>query len=82
MQHDLTQPCKELGALQQRLQDREAGWIKGGNAPTLASMEKQCQHYLSDLIDYTLSVGPLGVPRLHYQLNSQALQQLEETQLG
>ena len=87
VQHDLTQACEELGALQQRLQDREAGRIKGGNAPTVASVEKQCQHhlsrpYLTDLIPYTVSVGSLGVPRLEYQLDSRALQQLEDTELG
>jgi transposase len=87
VQQDLAQATQQLGALQQRLQDREAGRIKGGHAPTAASVDKQCREllsrpYLKDLLPYTVSLGQQGVPRLAYHLDSVALQTVLDTQLG
>ena len=47
LQQDLAQATEALGALQQRLQDRQAGRIKGGNAPTVVSVEKQVHELLN-----------------------------------
>ena len=87
VQQDLAKATEQLGALQQRLQDRAAGRIKGGNTPTVASVEKQCREllsrpYLKDLLPYTVSAGEQAVPRLDYHLDSAALKTLLDTELG
>jgi transposase len=87
LQADIGKALERLGQLQTRLEDRRAGLIVGGRAPTQASVHKQCQailkrQHLKRLIAITLTADDNGLPRLHYQLDSAAQQDLEKTYLG
>jgi transposase len=87
LQTDIGKALERLGQLQTRLEDRRAGLIEGGRAPTQASLHKQCQailkrQHLKRLIAITLTADENGLPRLHYALDSAAQQDLEKTYLG
>jgi len=87
LQTDIRKALERLGQLQGRLDDRRAGLIVAGRAPTLASLHKQCQailkrQHLKRLIAITLTADDNGVPRLHYALDGAAQQHLEKTYLG
>jgi transposase len=87
VQHDLTKALEQLSALRQRLEDRRAGLIRGGKAPTLASVEKQCREALSRqhlkaLVRYTVTADAQAVPVLHYEVSTAALDRLSNTYLG
>jgi transposase len=87
VQADLGKALQRLAELQTRLEDRRAGLIAGGRAPTLTSMHKQCQaivkrQHLKRLIRITVDADNHGLPRLHYELDSAAQQELEQTYLG
>src|SRR5712692_478272 len=87
LQTDIGKALERLGQLQNRLEDRRAGLIVGGRAPTPASVHKQCQailkrQHLKRLIAITLTADDNGVPRLHYALDGAAQQDLEKTYLG
>jgi len=87
LQTDMGKALERLGQLQTRLEDRRAGLIAGGRAPTPASLHKQCQailqrQHLKRLIGITLTADDNGLPRLHYELDSAAGQDLEKTYLG
>jgi len=87
VQNDLAKALEELAALRQRLEDRAVGLIKGGRAPTLASVEKQCRtllsrRYMKDVICTDIRAGEDGIPRLGYSVNAKALETLSGTRLG
>jgi transposase len=87
VQADLAKALEELSALTQRLRDRSAGLIKGGHPPTLASVEKQCDHilsrqYLKRLIKIEMRSGPKAIPRVEYGVIPAALSEIAETYLG
>lgn len=87
VQADLAKALEELSALAQRLRDRSAGLIKGGQPPTLASVEKQCDHILSRqhlkrLIKIKIRIGSEAIPRVDYGVVPAAVSELAETYLG
>lgn len=87
VQNDLSGCLEKLAVLQQRLQDRVNGLIKGGRPPTLASVNKQCEAILSrqhmkQLISTNAKTGDDGLVRLEYRLDAASLQTLLDTYLG
>ena len=65
VQNDLAKALEKLSALRQRLEDRRTGILSGGQAPTMASVEKQCREalrrqHLKALVGFTVEVetGP------------------------
>jgi transposase len=87
VQADIGKALERLGQVQTRLEDRRAGLITGGRAPTQAAVHKQCQailkrQHLKRLITITLTADDNGLPRLQYALDSAAQQELENTYLG
>ena len=83
VQNDIAKALTELSALRQRLEDLRTGVVRGGQAPTPASVEAQCRQALSrqhlkSLIRY--SVG--NPPQLSYELDKAALDHLCNTYLG
>ncbi|NUQ65121.1 MAG: IS1634 family transposase, partial [Pirellulales bacterium] len=87
VQNDLAKAFETLSAMRQRLEDRRTGILRGGQAPTAASVEKQCREALSRqhlkaLVPYTLDADEQGLPRLHYELDTAALDRLCNTYLG
>ena len=71
VQHDLAKALEELSALRQRLEDRRTGLVRGGQTPTVASVEKQSRtalsrQHLKALVPYTVEADEHGLPRLHY----------------
>ena len=86
VQKDLEKALQGLGELQQRLQDRANGPIKGGKSPTMASVERQCQRllrrqHLKKLITVQVEAGD-GAPILTYTFDESALHELANTYLG
>lgn len=87
VQNDLAKAFETLSAMRQRLDDRRTGIVRGGQAPTAASVEKQCREALSRqhlkaLVPYTVDADEQGLPRLHYELDTAALDRLCNTYLG
>jgi len=87
VQNDLAKALGELSALHQRLEDRRAGILTGGSAPTAASVEKQCREALSRqhlkiLVRSSVEAQGKSVPRLHYEVDTEALDRLSKTYLG
>jgi transposase len=87
VQNDLAKALEELSALRQRLEDRRTGILCGGQAPTVASVEKQCREalrrqHLKALVRSTVEVDKQNLPRLKYKVNTKALDRLTNTYLG
>lgn len=87
VQNDLAKAFETLSAIRQRLEDRRSGILRGGQAPTVASIEKQCRkalsrQHLKALVPYTVDVAEQGLARLHYELDTAALDRLCNTYLG
>ncbi len=87
LQNDIANALKKLALLQQRLEDRTNGIIKGGKAPTLESVKKQCKEILSrqhlkSIIKATPAQEPEKNPALEYELDTDKLQNLSNTYLG
>jgi len=85
LQSDIAKASSKLSAVQQRLDERVAGSIKGGKAPTAASVKKQAdkilsRQHLKKVV--TISVTDGAVPRLQYGIDAAALQTLANTYLG
>jgi transposase len=88
LQNDIAKASAKLSALQQRLDERAAGSLKalkGGKAPTAASVKKQAdkilsRQHLKKVI--TISVTDGALPRLEYGIDAAALQTLANTYLG
>ncbi len=82
---DLDKARRKLRGIQTWLRRRREGRIRGGKAPTAASVEKQVQQALSaqfmkQLMRYEVTDG--NPPELTYQTDSNALSRLIRTQLG
>ena len=87
LQNDINKAIEKLSALRQRLLDRVDGIITGGRPPTKASIEKQCKEirrrqYLDRVIKSKVTEGSDGIPRLQYELKTDALTELADTYLG
>jgi transposase len=87
VQADIAKALEELSALAQRLRDRSEGLIKGGQHPTLASVEKQCDHilfrqHMKRLIKIEIRIGSAAIPRVEYGVVPAALSEIAETYLG
>ena len=87
VQNDLAKALGELSALRQRLEDRRTGILHRGQAPTVASVEKQCREalrrqHLKSLVRCTVEMDEQGPPRLNYTVNTNAWDRLTNTYLG
>jgi transposase len=87
VQNDLAKALETLSVLRQRLDDRRTGVLRGGQAPTVASVEKQCREalkrqHLKPLICLTVDMDGQNLPRLKYEVDTKALDRLTNTYLG
>lgn len=87
VQNDLARTLEKLRALRQRLEDRVTGLIRGGTAPTVASVEKQCgtflgRQHMKKLVSTDVHTGKDSHVRLDYSVNAKALDTLSQTLLG
>jgi transposase len=87
VQNDLAHALGQLATVQQNLQDRAVGLVKGGTPPTVESVQRKCQQilqrqHLRQLVPTTVTRDATGRPRLSYQMDATAQQQLQDTYLG
>ncbi len=87
VQNDLAQALSQLTSVQRNLQDRAAGLIKGGIAPTRESVERKCEQilhrqHLRQLLQTTVTLNSAAVLQLSYQADPAAQQKLKDTYLG
>jgi transposase len=87
VQNDLARALSQLAAVQQNLQNRVAGLIKGGTPPSVQSVERQCdqilhRQHLRQLVQTTVTQTRAGLPQLAYQADPTAQQKLADTYLG
>lgn len=87
LQNDISKAIKKLSLLQQKLEDRVNGVIRGGKTPTLESVERQCKSFLSRqhlkrIITITVNKGSDDIPRLAYVIDTDAIHKLSNTYLG
>lgn len=87
LQVDIQRAVERLAVLQQRLDDRRNGLIKGGRSPTMQSVKSQSQtilkrQHLKRIIRVTITSDANSLPRLEYTIDTEALQELSETYLG
>lgn len=87
LQNDISKAVEKLMSLQQKLKDRAEGLIKGGRAPTLESVEKQCKEFVSRphlkrIITVTVTRGVHDCPCLEYAIETDAIHELSNTYLG
>lgn len=87
LQNDIHQAIDRLSSLQQRLEDRSKGLIKGGRTPSVQSVKSQSQtilkrQHLKTVISVSVKQGSNNVPRLEYAIDAEALHELSETYLG
>jgi len=87
VQNDISKAMERLSALRQKLRDRAAGLITGGRAPTAASVEKQCQRYLSrpylkEVITVRIHEDKNRLPQLEHEVDAKALSEVADTWLG
>jgi len=86
---NLQKASRKLEVLQTQLKRRQAGEIKGGRAPTVASLDKKVAGLLSAQhlkvllrVQVSPPKGNCKVPELTFQIDEAALAQLSSTQLG
>lgn len=87
VQNDLAQALSQLASVQRNLQDRAAGPIKGGVAPTVESVKRKCEQilhrqHLRQLVTTTVTLHAGGVPQLTYEAVASAQENLKDTYLG
>src|SRR2546426_2496652 len=87
VQNDLAKALTQLAAVQQNLQDRAAGRMKGGTKPSVPSVERKCdqilhRQHLRQLVQTTVTQNSAGLPPLSYPADSDAQQKLADTYLG
>src|SRR5947208_3305975 len=85
--HDALPILSQLACVQRNLQDRAAGLLKGGTAPTRESVERKCQQilhrqHLRQLVQTTVILNAAAVPQLSYQSDPPAQEKLRDTYLG
>ncbi len=83
---DINKAIIKIEELRERLKDRRNGLIKGGKAPTVASVEKKCKEilrrpYLKDILNCHANQDAKGVV-LEYTLNHQKKAEIMDTYLG
>ena len=87
LQNDISKAIERLSILQQKLRDRASGLIKGGRAPSVASVAKQCERILSrqhmkQVITANIREGKEKIPELEHAIDSAALSGLADAYLG
>jgi transposase len=87
IQNDLAHALSQLASVQQQLQNRRAGLIKGGTKPTVEAVERKCDQilhrpHLRQLVQTTVTPDGAGVPQLSYEVDEVAPQRLKDTYLG
>ena len=87
VQNDIAKAMDKLASLRRRLEDRAAGIIKKGKCPSKVSVEAQCKsilkrQHMKRLIKTEVTENSDGIPRLSYDMDGKALQELSETCLG
>jgi transposase len=87
VQSELARALRKLGDLQQSLERRHRGEVKGGKAPTVESVQKQCREilhreHLSQVVASAVQARDSGVPGLDYRVQSEGLERLRDTLLG
>jgi transposase len=87
VQNDLAQALSQLACVQRNLEERAAGLIKGGIAPTRESVQRKCEQilhrqHLRQLVQITVALNSGAVPQLSYQAAPAAQQKLRDTYLG
>jgi transposase len=87
VQNDLAQALSQLACVQRNLEERAAGLIKGGIAPTRESVQRKCEQilhrqHLRQLVQITVTLNSGAVPQLSYQAAPAAQQKLRDTYLG
>jgi transposase len=87
VQNDLAHALGQLATVQQNLQDRADGRLKGGTPPTVESVERKCQQilqrqHLRQLVQTTVSRDAAARPLLGYHTDAATQQQLQDTYLG
>ena len=87
VQNDLAHALSQLAAVQQNLQDRAAGLIKGGHPPSVESLKRKCdqilhRQHLRQLVETTVTQTQAGGLQLTYQADALAQQKLADTYLG
>jgi transposase len=87
LQRDVDKALGKLEALQRKLLDRAEGLVRKGRAPTMGSVKRQCakilaRQHLKRVIRLEIEEGPGGLPRLEYEIDSKALEQVSDTFLG
>jgi transposase len=87
VQNDLAQALSQLACVQRNLEERAAGLIKGGMAPTRESVQRKCEQilhrqHLRQLVQITVTLNSGAVPQLSYQAAPAAQQKLRDTYLG
>jgi transposase len=87
VQSELARALRKLGELEQSLERRQQGEVKGGKAPTVESVQKQCREilhreHLSQVVASEVRGRDSGVPELNYRVEPEALERLRDTVLG
>jgi transposase len=87
VQSELARALRKLGELQQSLERRQQGEVKGGKAPTVQSVSNQCceilhREHLGQVVAREVHPRDSGVPRLDYRVQPEALERLRDTVLG
>jgi transposase len=87
VQNDLAKALSQLACVQRNLEERAAGLIKGGIAPTRESVQRKCEQilhrqHLRQLVQITVALNSGAVPQLSYQAAPAAQQKLRDTYLG
>ena len=87
VQNDLAKALSQLACVQRNLEERAAGLIKGGIAPTRESVQRKCEQilhrqHLRQLVQITVTLNSGAVPQLSYQAAPAAQQKLTDTYLG
>jgi len=87
VQNDISKVMEKLGVLQQKLQDRAKGIIRGGKVPTLQSVQRQAKEilkrqHMKQVIKIEINNDTTGIPRLQYSVNTKAMHDLSQTCLG
>lgn len=87
VQNDLAQALSRLAAVRKNLQDRAAGLIKGGVAPTIQSIQRKCdqilhRQHLRQLVATAVTHDADGLIGLSFEAPSSAQEKLRDTFLG
>lgn len=87
VQSELARALRKLAELQQSLERRQQGEVKGGKTPTVESVQKQCREilhreHLSQVVAIEVHRHDSGVPVLDYRVPPEGLEQLRDTVLG